>query len=77
MRILLLYLIKGVSSIRFNLQYIAELEGGKLDKFSPLERRKLERDLEEWKARAEKAEGALARANMIITEAIYLKAKES
>lgn len=65
--------IKGIPSVRFNPQYIAELEGTKLEKFSPLERRKLEREIDELKIRAEKAESALARANMIITEAIYIK----
>ena len=68
---------KGIPAIRFSLQHIAELEGTKLEKFSPLERRKLERELDEWKARAEKAESVLARANVIIAEAIYLKAKEA
>jgi hypothetical protein len=36
---------KGVPAIRFSPQYIAELEGVKLEKFSPLERRRLEREL--------------------------------
>jgi len=36
---------KGVPVIRFSSQYIAELEGVKLEKFSPLERRRLEREL--------------------------------
>jgi hypothetical protein len=39
--------VKNIPSIRFNPAYIAELEGLKLEKFSPLERRKLERELEE------------------------------
>jgi len=36
---------KGVPVIRFSPQYIAELEGVRLEKFSPLERRRLEREL--------------------------------
>lgn len=62
---------------RFEPSYIKnmELEGMKLERFSPLERRKLERELEEWKLRAEKAECALAKVNMVITEAVYLKNK--
>jgi DNA-binding XRE family transcriptional regulator len=38
---------KGVPVIRFSEQYIAELEGLKIEKFSPLERRRIERELEE------------------------------
>ncbi|HEY5524826.1 MAG TPA: histidine kinase [Clostridium sp.] len=37
---------KGMPVIRFSPQHIAELEGIKLEKFSPLERKKLERELE-------------------------------
>lgn len=36
---------KGVPSVRFSLQHITELEGVKVEKFSPLERRRLEREL--------------------------------
>lgn len=68
--------VKGIPCVRYNAQYIGEIEGVKLEKFSPLERRKLERELEEWKRRAEKAESALARVNMVITEATYFKLKE-
>ena len=39
--------VEGIPSIRFTLQHILELEGVKLDKFSPLERRRLEREKEE------------------------------
>lgn len=67
--------IQKIHSIRFSPQHIAEIEGIKLERFSPLERRRLERELEEWKIRAEKAENTLAQLNMIITEAMYLKAK--
>ncbi|WML35382.1 histidine kinase [Clostridium sp. OS1-26] len=38
---------KGIPAIRFSSQYIAELEGVKLEKFSPIEKRRLERELEE------------------------------
>jgi hypothetical protein len=67
--------IKGLPCIRFNPQYIAEIEGVTLEKFSPLEKRRLEREIEEWKQRAERAEKALAKVNMIITKAIYVRAK--
>lgn len=38
---------KGIPSIRFTPQHIAELEGVKLDKLSPLERKRLEKEKEE------------------------------
>jgi predicted DNA-binding transcriptional regulator YafY len=69
--------IYSIPSIRFNPQYIAQLDGTKLDKFSPIERRKLEKELEEWKVRAEKAEGTLAKVNADITEVLYQKIKET
>lgn len=40
---------KGIPAIRFSLQHIQELEGVKPERFSPLEKRKLERELEEVK----------------------------
>jgi DNA-directed RNA polymerase specialized sigma54-like protein len=38
---------KGIPSIRFTPQHIAELEGVKIDRFSPLERKRLEKEKEE------------------------------
>lgn len=38
--------IKGIPAIRFNPQYIAELEGTKIERFSPLERRRLENEID-------------------------------
>jgi DNA topoisomerase IA len=38
---------KGVPVIRFTMQHILELEGVKLEKFSPLLKRKMEQELEE------------------------------
>lgn len=63
----------GVPVIRFSPQYIAELDGVKLERFSPLERRRLERELEEWKSRAQKAENVLTRTGILIAEVIYSK----
>lgn len=40
---------QGIPAIRFTEQHIAELEGVKLEKFSPIERRRLEREIEELK----------------------------
>lgn len=36
--------VKGLPSVRFTLKHILELEGVKIDKFSPLERKRLERE---------------------------------
>ncbi len=65
--------IKNIPSIRFNPQYIAELEGVKLEKHSPLEWRRMEKELEYWKSRAEKTEEAIAKMSIIATEVIYFK----
>ncbi|MFL0197755.1 hypothetical protein ACJDU8_19605 [Clostridium sp. WILCCON 0269] len=55
--------IKRDTSIR-----IEEIDGAKLDRLSPIERKGLEKEVEEWKGRAEKA---LAKINMISMGAIY------
>lgn len=41
--------VKGIPAIRFSPSYIAELEGVKLEKVSPLYVKKIERELEETK----------------------------
>lgn len=38
--------VKGIPAIRFTEQHILELEGVKPERFSPIHRRKLERELE-------------------------------
>ena len=40
--------VEGIPAIRFNLQTILELEGTKLERFSPLERRRMEMELDRW-----------------------------
>lgn len=52
--------VEGIPSIRFNPQHIAELEGTKLERFSPLERRRMERELEQLKQENEKLKGILS-----------------
>ncbi|MFV3013499.1 histidine kinase [Clostridium botulinum] len=52
--------VEGLPSIRFNPQHIAELEGTKLERFSPLERRRMERELEQIKQENEKLKGILS-----------------
>lgn len=46
--------VPGIPSIRFNPQHILELEGTKLERFSPIERKKLEREIETLKQENEK-----------------------
>lgn len=52
--------VKNIPVIRFTEQYIAELEGIKLDKLSPLERKKLESELDVLKKENELLKGILA-----------------
>ncbi|ACA56609.1 histidine kinase [Clostridium botulinum] len=52
--------VEGLPSIRFNPRHIAELEGTKLERFSPLERRRMERELEQLKQENEKLKGILS-----------------
>ncbi|MCW6124730.1 histidine kinase [Clostridium sporogenes] len=52
--------VEGLPSIRFNPQHIAELEGTKLERFSPLERRRMEREMESLKQENEKLKGILS-----------------
>lgn len=61
--------------IRFNPGYIAELEGIKMEKFTPLERRRMEHRIEELESKLQKTESALARAQAILTEAMYFQEK--
>lgn len=59
--------VKGIPSIRFSLQHILELEGVKLDRLSPLERRRLEKE----KAELEQKVIALENENTELKE--YVK----
>ncbi|EDU35707.1 MULTISPECIES: hypothetical protein [Clostridium] len=52
--------VKGIPSIRFNPGHIAELEGTKLEKFSPIQKRKLEKENEQLRLENEKLKGILA-----------------
>jgi len=63
--------VKGLPSIRFTPQHIAEIEGIKLDRFSPIERKKLERENEELKLKLKKAEEIIAKVQMLSTGHIY------
>ena len=63
--------VKGLPSIRFTPQHIADIEGIRLERFSPLERKKLEREVEELKLKLKKAEDIIARVQMLSTEHVY------
>ena len=63
--------VKGLPSVRFTQQHIAEIEGVKLERFSPLERRRLERENEELKLQLKRAEAAIAKIQMLSTGHIY------
>lgn len=52
---------KGVPVIRFTPEYIAELEGVELKKTSPLQVKRLERDIEALRQENEELRGILAR----------------
>ena len=65
--------VKGLPSVRFNPQHISEIEGTKLERFSPLERKKLERENEELRLKLKKAEEIIAKVQMLSTGHIFLK----
>lgn len=46
--------IKGIPVIRYSLEYIQEIEGATLEKFSPLERKRMELEIEKLKQEKEK-----------------------
>mgnify|MGYP006882864896 CR=1 FL=1 len=48
----------------------------KLEKHSLLEWRRIERELEQWKMRAQDAEAIIAKINMATTEVMYSKQKQ-
>lgn len=50
----------GIPAIRFSLQHIAELEGTKLERFSPIEKKRLEIENEKLKQENEQLKGIIA-----------------
>ena len=52
--------VKGIPAIRFTEQHIAELEGIKLEKVSPLQVKRLERELERTKKENERLKEIIA-----------------
>ncbi len=65
--------VPGIPSIRFNSQHILELEGTKLERFSPIERRKLEREIEILKQENEKLKSILSKVLSDLAPVINLK----
>lgn len=53
---------KGIPAIRFTPEHIAELEGVELNRFSPLERKRMERELEELRAENRELKEILGKA---------------
>lgn len=51
---------KGIPSVRFSPQHIADLEGVRLERFSPLEKRTMEREIEKLRIENERLKGILA-----------------
>ena len=66
---------KGVPSVRFSPQHIEELEGIKLEKFSPLQRKKLEREMDEQKLKLEQREKEIADLKSRITRILAIGAE--
>lgn len=64
--------IKGIPSVRFNLQYIEKIEGCIPEK-TTMRERKLEEQLEEVTRERDMLKIALSKINSTVTEAIYLR----
>jgi len=69
--------VKGLPSVRFTPQHIAEIEGTKLERFSPIERRRLEREIEVLKLQLKKAEETIAKVQILSTGHIFLENNKS
>lgn len=65
--------VEGIPAIRFNPKVIMELEGTKLDRFSPLERRRMEREIEQLKQENEQLKSVLAKALAELAPVINIK----
>lgn len=67
--------IKGIPSIRFNLQYIEKIEGCIPEKTTVRER-KLEKQLEEVTRERDILKSVLGRINSAVTEVIYTNSSQ-
>ena len=52
---------QGIPAIRFTAKHIAELEGVELERFSPLEKRRMERELEKLREENGRLKGVVMR----------------
>lgn len=52
--------VKGLPTPRFNIQHILEIEGTKIESFSPLERRRLEREIQALREENQQLKGVLS-----------------
>lgn len=68
---------KGVPGIMFHPKYIAELEGVELERFSPLQKRRLERELEKAKKENEELKAIIARTQCMLTGAVFEISREA
>jgi len=64
--------IKDIPSIRFNPEQIAELEGTKLERFSPLARKQLEKEIEALQKENEKLKNILSKTLVNLAPVINL-----
>lgn len=63
---------KGVPGMMFHPRYIAQLEGVELERFSPLEKRKLENENEKLKREIEQLKIALREYHVISAKSLSL-----
>ena len=68
---------KGVPAIRFTPEYIAELEGIELKATSPLQVKRLEREIEDLKKENEELKGIIARVLAETSKVVSLNGKEA
>ncbi|BAH07667.1 histidine kinase [Clostridium kluyveri] len=67
----------NIPAVRFEPNHIRELMGVKLEKFSPLERRRLERELEDLKQENAMLKGIIAKIQSMTAEAIYSSSNDT
>lgn len=63
---------RGVPGVMFSPKYIAELEGVELERFSPLEKRRMEREIEELKAKVDKQQAIIQKIASLGAESMNL-----
>lgn len=68
---------EGVPGMMFHPEYISKLEGVELERFSPLEKRRLERELESATIENKRLKEIIARAQCLFTEAVFVMTSEN